>query len=74
MKLDKRSLYQIMNADNGGGESILSTMMYAILPIAKVFVMCFMGFLMASKYVQILTPNGRKLLNRVSVICSNIYY
>lgn len=68
MKMDRRSLYQIMNANDGSGESILSTMMYAVLPIAKVFVMCFMGFLMASKYVNILTPNGRKLLNRVSTI------
>lgn len=63
--MDRRSLYQIMNANDGSGESILSTMMYAVLPIAKVFVMCFMGFLMASKYVNILTPNGRKLLNRL---------
>lgn len=47
----------------GGGESLYSTVMFAVVPIAKVFVMCFMGFLMASKYVNILQPNGRKLLN-----------
>ncbi|PIA46178.1 hypothetical protein AQUCO_01600442v1 [Aquilegia coerulea] len=38
-------------------------MKFAVLPIAKVFTMCFMGFLMASKYVNILPATGRKLLN-----------
>ncbi|XP_077239231.1 protein PIN-LIKES 6-like [Tasmannia lanceolata] len=46
-----------------GGESLFATMMFAVLPIAKVFTMCFMGFLMASKYVNILPASGRKLLN-----------
>ncbi|KAK8637177.1 hypothetical protein V6N13_064603 [Hibiscus sabdariffa] len=47
----------------GGGESLLGTIKIAVLPIAKVFTMCFLGFLMASKYVNILPANGRKLLN-----------
>ncbi|KAG9443329.1 hypothetical protein H6P81_014669 [Aristolochia fimbriata] len=38
-------------------------MMFAVLPIIKVFTMCFMGFLMATKYVNILQASGRKLLN-----------
>ncbi|KAK4755465.1 hypothetical protein SAY87_009222 [Trapa incisa] len=46
-----------------GGESVLASMKIAVLPIAKVFTMCFLGFLMASKYVNILPANGRKLLN-----------
>ncbi|KAF5476440.1 protein PIN-LIKES 6 [Juglans microcarpa x Juglans regia] len=46
-----------------GGESLLGTIKIAVLPIAKVFTMCFLGFLMASKYVNILPANGRKLLN-----------
>ncbi|PIA46176.1 hypothetical protein AQUCO_01600442v1 [Aquilegia coerulea] len=46
-----------------GGQSVFSTMKFAVLPIAKVFTMCFMGFLMASKYVNILPATGRKLLN-----------
>ncbi|KAH9295521.1 hypothetical protein KI387_039109, partial [Taxus chinensis] len=33
------------------------------LPIAKVFVMCLLGFILASKHVNILPPSGRKLLN-----------
>ncbi|XP_050252189.1 KH domain-containing protein At1g09660/At1g09670-like isoform X2 [Quercus robur] len=33
--------------------------------LAKVFTMCFLGFLMASKYVNILPASGRKLLNGV---------
>lgn len=49
-----------------GSGSIFNTMKFAVLPIAKVFTMCFMGFLMASKYVNILPASGRKLLNGVS--------
>eukprot|EP01018_Ginkgo_biloba_P037791 Gb_31809 [translate_table: standard] len=45
------------------GESITEMVKFAVLPIAKVFVMCSLGLLMASKYVNILTPSGRKLLN-----------
>lgn len=45
------------------GESLLGTIKIAVLPIAKVFTMCFLGFLMASKYVNILPASGRKLLN-----------
>ncbi|XWS13012.1 hypothetical protein CRYUN_Cryun36dG0001200 [Craigia yunnanensis] len=46
-----------------GGESLLGSIKIAVLPIAKVFTMCFLGFLMASKYVNILPASGRKLLN-----------
>ncbi|KAB1224684.1 putative transporter C5D6.04 [Morella rubra] len=46
-----------------GGESLLGSIKIAVLPIAKVFTMCFLGFLMASKYVNILPAHGRKLLN-----------
>lgn len=60
----ERSLLEVvMDRQSGGGESVLASMKFAILPIAKVFTMCFMGFLMASKYVNILPANGRKLLN-----------
>ncbi|XWS09536.1 hypothetical protein CRYUN_Cryun40dG0093100 [Craigia yunnanensis] len=46
-----------------GGGSLLGSIKIAVLPIAKVFTLCFLGFLMASKYVNILPANGRKLLN-----------
>ncbi|XP_020087373.1 protein PIN-LIKES 6-like [Ananas comosus] len=60
----ERSLMEIIvNDTSGGGESILASMKFAVLPIAKVFTVCFLGFLMASKYVNILPANGRKLLN-----------
>ncbi|KAM7526618.1 hypothetical protein LguiA_016520 [Lonicera macranthoides] len=49
--------------ENGSGESLLGSIKIAVLPIAKVFTMCFLGFLMASKYVNILPASGRKLLN-----------
>uniref|UniRef100_A0A0D3CGA0 Uncharacterized protein n=1 Tax=Brassica oleracea var. oleracea TaxID=109376 RepID=A0A0D3CGA0_BRAOL len=45
------------------GESVLGTIKIAVMPIAKVFTMCFLGLLIASKYVNILPPSGRKLLN-----------
>ena len=48
-----------------GGQSLLGTIKIAVLPIAKVFTMCFLGFLMASKYVNILPASGRKLVNGV---------
>src|ERR1044072_1835359 len=51
----------------GGGESLLGSIKIAVLPIVKVFTMCFLGFLMASKYVNILPASGRKLLNGVCV-------
>ncbi|KAL8038876.1 hypothetical protein ABFX02_10G000400 [Erythranthe guttata] len=46
-----------------GGESLIGSIKIAVLPIAKVFTICFLGFLMASKCVNILPSNGRKLLN-----------
>ncbi|TYI06769.1 hypothetical protein ES332_A10G182000v1 [Gossypium tomentosum] len=54
---------RILSAVGGRGESLLGSIKIAVLPIAKVFTMCFLGFLMASKYVNILPANGRKLLN-----------
>ncbi|KAK7340092.1 hypothetical protein VNO77_20786 [Canavalia gladiata] len=48
---------------NEGGESVLGSIKIAVLPIIKVFTMCFLGLLMASKYINILPASGRKLLN-----------
>ncbi|KAI5662907.1 hypothetical protein M9H77_22230 [Catharanthus roseus] len=59
----QRVLTQILMEPHRGGQSLLGTIKIAVLPIAKVFTMCFLGFLMASKYVNILPANGRKLLN-----------
>ncbi|XP_042476050.1 protein PIN-LIKES 6 [Macadamia integrifolia] len=59
----ERILLTVVEASHAGGQSVLTTMKFAVLPIAKVFTMCFMGFLMASKYVNILPASGRKLLN-----------
>ncbi|KAJ8647839.1 hypothetical protein MRB53_000862 [Persea americana] len=53
----------LMEESQKGGESVFATVKFAVLPIAKVFTMCFLGFLMASKYVNILPASGRKLLN-----------
>ncbi|XP_023728404.1 protein PIN-LIKES 6 [Lactuca sativa] len=58
-----RLLSEILMDTQGGGESLLGSIKIAVLPIAKVFTMCFLGFLMASKYVNILPASGRKLLN-----------
>ncbi|KAF7845182.1 protein PIN-LIKES 6 [Senna tora] len=46
-----------------GRQSLIGSIKIAVLPIAKVFTMCFLGFIMASKYVNILPAPGRKLLN-----------
>ncbi|PKI35266.1 hypothetical protein CRG98_044341 [Punica granatum] len=53
----------VLSETQAGAESMLGTIRIAVLPIAKVFTMCFLGFLMASKYVNILPTSGRKLLN-----------
>lgn len=61
--MERSLLAVITDGQSGSGESIFASMKFAVLPIAKVFTMCFLGFLMASKYVNILPANGRKLLN-----------
>ncbi|XP_076906424.1 protein PIN-LIKES 6-like [Bidens hawaiensis] len=58
-----RFLSEVLMDTQGGRQSLLGSIKIAVLPIAKVFTMCFLGFLMASKYVNILPPSGRKLLN-----------
>ncbi|KAJ1699128.1 hypothetical protein LUZ63_007640 [Rhynchospora breviuscula] len=60
----EKSLMGILMEDNSStSASLFASLRFAVLPIVKVFTMCFMGFLMASKYINILPPNGRKLLN-----------
>ncbi|KAF8397064.1 hypothetical protein HHK36_018702 [Tetracentron sinense] len=59
----ERFLLSVQAASQAGEQSLFTTMKYAVLPIAKVFTMCFLGFLMATKYVNILPASGRKLLN-----------
>lgn len=59
------ALADSMEIPAAAGESVLGTIKIAVMPIAKVFTMCFLGLLMASKYVNILPPSGRKLLNGV---------
>lgn len=53
----------LMEDNSSTSASLLASLRFAVLPIVKVFTMCFMGFLMASKYINILPANGRKLLN-----------
>uniref|UniRef100_A0A5B7B0D1 Auxin efflux carrier family protein n=1 Tax=Davidia involucrata TaxID=16924 RepID=A0A5B7B0D1_DAVIN len=59
----ERFLSAVVMENQGGGQSLFGTIKIAVLPIAKVFTMCFLGFLMASKCVNILPASGRKLLN-----------
>lgn len=58
----------------GGGQTLWGTIKIAVLPIAKVFTMCFLGFLMASKCVNILPASGRKLLNGVGLNQLQFYF
>lgn len=57
----ERILAAVTMENQAGGVSVLESIKIAVLPIAKVFTMCFMGFLMA--YFNVLPANGRKLLN-----------
>ncbi|KAL7241744.1 hypothetical protein ACSBR1_014352 [Camellia fascicularis] len=50
-----------MDSQNGGGKSLIGTIKIAVLPIAKVFTVSFLEFLLA--YFKLLPANGRKLLN-----------
>ncbi|KAL6278357.1 hypothetical protein ACE6H2_021958 [Prunus campanulata] len=59
----ERFLQVVEVAHQAGGESLLGTIKIAVLPIAKVFTVCSLGLLMASKYVNIFPASGRKLLN-----------
>lgn len=61
----ERILTMVEMGSQVGSESLLSTIKIAVLPIAKVFTVCALGLFMASKYVNILPANGRKLLNGV---------
>lgn len=61
----ERFLSAVVSEAQAGGQSMLVNIKIAVLPIAKVFTMCFLGFLMASKYFNILPASGRKLLNGV---------
>ncbi|XP_059644273.1 protein PIN-LIKES 6-like [Cornus florida] len=58
-----RFLPQVLMETQVGGQSVIGTIKIAVLPIAKVFTICFLGFLMATKRINILRGNGRKLLN-----------
>lgn len=58
----ERILLALQN-EGAGGESLLGSIKIAVMPIVKVFTMCSLGLLMASKYVNILPASGRKLLN-----------
>lgn len=60
----ERILLALQN-EGAGGESLLASIRIAVMPIVKVFTMCALGLLMASKYVDILHASGRKLLNGV---------
>lgn len=46
-------------------ESAGAVLQFALLPIAKVFVMCALGLLMATPYIGILTAPARKQLTKV---------
>uniref|UniRef100_M1CND7 Auxin:hydrogen symporter n=1 Tax=Solanum tuberosum TaxID=4113 RepID=M1CND7_SOLTU len=59
----RRILFNVLTEPQQGGQSFITSIKIVVLPIAKVFTLCFLGFLMASKYVNILPANGRKLLN-----------
>jgi hypothetical protein len=63
----ERLLMAAIENEGPGGQSLLGSIKIAVLPIVKVFTMCSLGLLMASKYVNILPASGRRLLNGVCI-------
>jgi hypothetical protein len=63
----ERLLLMAIENEGPGGQSLLGSIKIAVLPIVKVFTMCSLGLLMASKYVNILPASGRRLLNGVCI-------
>ena len=53
-------------ADRVMGESLFTLLKFAVLPIAKVLVMCALGLLLASSTVNILPTPSRRQLSKVS--------
>lgn len=47
------------------GNSIFVLLKFAVLPIAKVLVMCALGLLLASSYIGILPAPSRQQLSKV---------
>lgn len=47
------------------GESVFTLLKFAVLPIAKVLVMCALGLLLPTRTVNILPANSRKQLSKV---------
>jgi hypothetical protein len=66
----ERLLLMAIENEGPGGQSLLGSIKIAVLPIVKVFTMCSLGLLMASKYVNILPASGRRLLNGVCIYIS----
>ena len=52
-------------ADRVMGESLFTLLKFAVLPIAKVLVMCALGLLLASSSVNILPAPSRRQLSKV---------
>eukprot|EP00252_Welwitschia_mirabilis_P023100 TRINITY_DN6448_c0_g1_i1.p1 TRINITY_DN6448_c0_g1~~TRINITY_DN6448_c0_g1_i1.p1 ORF type:complete len:411 (+),score=59.61 TRINITY_DN6448_c0_g1_i1:344-1576(+) len=44
-------------------DDVLEKLKFSAMPLRKVFLICLLGFIVSSKYINILTPPGRKLLN-----------
>jgi hypothetical protein len=50
------------------GESLFTLLKFAVLPIAKVLVMCALGLLLASSSVNILPAPSRRQLSKVTLL------
>ncbi len=49
-------------------ENLFTLLKYAVLPIAKVLVMCALGLLLASRSVDILPAASRRTLSKVTTV------
>ena len=55
----------MMHLGSTDGDPFAKLLQFSILPVAKVLLMCFLGFLMATSYVGILTAENRRILSKV---------
>ena len=58
----------LLSMDSMRGESISSSLTFALIPIVKVLFMCAIGYLLATDRIGLLTPSGITTLSKVRIL------
>ena len=58
----------LLSMDSMRGESISSSLTFALIPIVKVLFMCAIGYLLATDRIGLLTPSGITTLSKVCIL------